>query len=167
MTQTNILTLVERPFDGPAPRRGLLSFRRPKNEMFLDFFVDGKALRTWIQEWEDADRPPEETSLLTPARPEWAVQQIDRLLGRTPHQYWNRAWLLFCSACWTEDCGGVTADLRLEKGLVHWSGIGWDDSLSEDTYRIETALDFVFDAQQYEQTLLEARARFTRRKRRG
>lgn len=77
--------------------------------MHLDFVIDGKSLRTWIQEWEGADKPPEEVSLLTPARSNLAVEQIDRLLGRLPHPYWDRGWLLFCGACWDEGCGGVTA----------------------------------------------------------
>lgn len=163
---TNVLTLVERSFGDSGPRRWA-SLNCRKDEVFLDFLIDGKPLRIWIQEWQDADRPPDETSLLTPARPKWAVEQVDRLLGQLPHQHWNRAWLLFCGACWSEDCGGVTTDLRKEGGFVYWSGIGWDDSLSDETYRIGNAVDFVFDAQQYEQTLIEARARFKRRTRRG
>lgn len=56
-------------------------------DMHLDFLIDGKLLRTWIQEWEGAGRPPEEVSLLTLAKSKLALEQIDRLLGRPPHQY--------------------------------------------------------------------------------
>lgn len=160
---TNVLTLAERRVPGITWKRRLLFFRRAEEtvEVHLDFVIDGKSLRTWIQEWEGADWAPEEVSLLTPARPDLAVEQVDRLLGRLPHQYWNRGWLLFCPGCWDEGCGGVTADIRRADGNVHWSGIGWDDSLDEDTYRIENAVDFVFDEADYEHVLLKAREQFT------
>ena len=66
------------------------------------------------------------------------------------HQYWDRGWLLFCGACWDESCGGVTVDIRRENGMVRWEGIGWDDSYSDDTYRIENAVGFAFDEQEYD-----------------
>lgn len=162
---TNVLSLAERHVPGITWKRRLLFFRRAEEtvEIHLDFLIDGKSLRTWIQEWEGAERPPEEVSLLTPARPDLAVEQIDRLLGRLPHQYWDRGWLLFCRACWDEGCGGVTVDIRREDGKVYWSGIGWDDSFDADTYRIENAVDFVFDEAEYERVLLNARARFAGR----
>lgn len=100
-----------------------------------------------------------------PERPDLAVEQIGRLLGRRPHQYWNRGWLLFCGGCWDEGCGWVTADIRRKDGRVYWSGIGWDDSLDEDTYRIENAVDFVFDEAACEGVLLTEREWFSRRRR--
>lgn len=162
---TNVLTLAERRVPGITWKRRLLFSRRAEEtvEVHLDFVIDGKSLRTWVQEWEGADKPPEEVSLLTPARPNLAVEQIDRLLGRLPHQYWDRGWLLFCGACWDEGCGGVTVDIRREDGMVYWSGIGWDVSFDADTYRIENAVDFVFDEAEYERLLLKARERFTGR----
>lgn len=160
---TNVLTLAEQWVPTTVWKRRRLFFRRAEEsvQVHLDFVIDGKPLRSWIQEWEGVDWPPEEVSLLTPARPDLALEQIDRLLGRRPHQYWDRGWLLFCAGCWDESCGGVTADIRRENGKVYWSGIGWDDSLSADTYRIENAVDFVFDEAEYDRVLLLARARFT------
>ena len=131
--------------------------------MHRDFVIDGKPLRTWIQEWEGSDEPPEEVSLLTPAQPDLAGDQIDRLLGRRSHQYWDRGWLLFCSVCWDEGCYGVTVDIRREDGKVYWSGIGWDNNYDPDTVRIENAVDFVFDEADYEHVLLEALEWVTRR----
>ncbi|MHA7274602.1 hypothetical protein ACX80Z_14360 [Arthrobacter sp. TMT4-20] len=161
---TNILTLADRQVPGTTLKKRYLVFGTVKKtvEMHFDFFIDGKSLRTWIQEWEGADRPPEEVSLLTPAKPKLALEQIDRLLGLRPHQYWNRAWLLFCQACWDEGCGGVTVDIHRENGRVTWSGIGWDDSITPDTYRIENARTFEFDEKHYDQVFLEVRNRFTR-----
>lgn len=159
---TNVLTLAELKVPGNKLKKRDLVFGKVKKtvDIHLDFFIDGKSLRAWIQEWEGANSPPEEVSLLTPARPELALEQIDRLLGRRPHQYWNRAWLLFCQACWDEGCGGVTVDIYRENGRVIWSGIGWDDSIASDIYRIENASTFVFDEKRYDQVLLEARNRF-------
>lgn len=159
---TNVLTLAERHVSGTVWRRqGLLRRRHAEEttEVHLDFVIDGKSLRTWIQEWEKEDIPPEEVSLLTPAFPKLAAEQIDRLLGRRAHQYWNRGWLLFCPACWDEGCGGVTVDIRHEDGKVYWSRLGWDNSYDPETDQIENAVDFVFDELEYEQVLLEARAR--------
>ncbi|WRH25343.1 hypothetical protein GC088_09900 [Arthrobacter sp. JZ12] len=51
----------------------------------------------------------------------------------------------------------MTADISRADGKVYWSGIGWDDSLTPDTYRIEDAVDFVFDEEDYERVMLEAR----------
>lgn len=48
-------------------------------------------------------------------------------------------------------------------GKVYWSGIGWDVSFDADTYRIENAVDFVFDEAEYKRLLLKARERFTGR----
>ncbi len=165
---TDVLTFVEHRIPRITWRPRWLFFWRADDavEMHLDFVIDGKPLRTWIQEWQGADWAPEEVSLLTPVRPDLAVEQIDRLLGRRPHQYRNRGWLLFCGGCWDESCGGVTADIRREDGKVYWSGVGWDDSLDEDTYRIENAVDFVFDEAEYERILLEARERFSSGRRR-
>jgi hypothetical protein len=97
-------------------------------ESLLDFVVDGKPLRDWIQEWEGDGQAAEEVSLLVPSRPQLAVEQIDRLLGRRPHQFGDRAWLLFCNICLDEGCYGVTTDIRRADGKLTWSRIGWDNN---------------------------------------
>jgi hypothetical protein len=156
---TNVLTLTERRVRRITWKKRFPLFRtaQERAEVHLDFVIDGKPLRARLQEWQEADSPPEEVSLLTQAEPKLAAEQIDRLLGHRPHQYWGRGWLLFCPACWDEGCGGMTADIRHEAGKVYWSGIGWDDSFTPDAYRIENAVDFVFDEVEYERVLLEAR----------
>lgn len=158
---TNVLTLTERRVPGTVwRRRGL--FRRGHTEhtvsVHLDFLVDGKPLSTWIQEWEGHDLASGNVSLVTPARPDLAAEQIDRLLGRRAHQYWDRGWLLFCGACWDEGCGGVTVDISRANGKMHWSRLGWDNSYDPETEQIENAVEFVFDELDYERVLLEARA---------
>lgn len=119
---TNVLTLIERSVAGDTWKRRWLFFRRAEEraEVHLDFVIDGKPLRTWVQEWRGATDPPDEASLITQADPDLAVEQIDRLLGRRAHQYWDRGWPLFCPACWDEGCGGVTADhpSRRRKGSL-------------------------------------------------
>lgn len=57
----------------------------------------------------------------------------------------------------TKDAVVSQQTIRRADGRVHWSGIGWDDSLTEDTYRIENTVDFVFDETEYEHVLLDAR----------
>jgi hypothetical protein len=54
---TNVLTLAERRGPGITWKRRLLFFRRAEEivEVHLDVVIDGKSLRTWIQEWEGAD----------------------------------------------------------------------------------------------------------------
>jgi hypothetical protein len=158
---TNVLTLTERHVPGTIWIKGG-PFRRGRTEetveVHLDFMIDGKNLRNWIQEWEEVDTAPEEVSLLIPAQPKLAAEQIDRLVGRRAHQYWDRGWLLFCP-CWDEGCGGVTANIRRADGKVYWSRLGWNNSYEPGTDYIKNAPDFVFDELEYEQVLLETRAR--------
>ncbi|MCG2623130.1 hypothetical protein LVY72_14605 [Arthrobacter sp. I2-34] len=160
----NVLSLVERQVTSTAWKRHRLFFRRAveTTDVHLDFAIDSKPLRDWIQEWEGADKAPGEVSLLTPDRPDLAVEQIDRLLGGTPHQYWDRAWLLFCAYCWDEGCGGVTADITRRDGMVYWSNLGWNFSYEQDTNLIPKAAVFAFDEREYDRVLLEARERFRR-----
>jgi hypothetical protein len=157
----NVLTLVESSAPVTTWKRRFLVLQRPVEitAVFLDFVVDGKPLRTWIQEWEGHDEAPEEVSLLMPARPELAIEQLERLLERRPHQYGDRAWLLFCRACWDEGCYGVTADIRRADGKVYWSRIGWDNNYDPDPILLDST-GFVFDEASYDRVLLQAREQF-------
>ena len=82
-----------------------------------------------------------------------------------PHQHGSRAWLLFCSFCLDEGCGGVTADLNIQEDRVIWSNFGWDVGYEIDDKelaRIQDAPVFTFDRARYEVVLLKARYRFVR-----
>jgi hypothetical protein len=164
MIRANVLTLVEQHATFTAWKRHRLFFRRAvqTDDIHLDFVIDGRPLQDWIQEWEGTDAPPGEISLLTPDRPDLAIEQIDRLLGRIPHQYWNRGWLLFCGLCWDEGCASVTAKIRRGNGMVYWSNIGWDVAYEQVTELIPHAVTFAFAEREYDRVLLQARERFAR-----
>jgi hypothetical protein len=163
MAEYNVLSFVEHTVASTVRRRRMLFFSRwiETEVTNLDFAIDGKPLRTMIQDWSGLELVPEEASFLTAGNHRLAVEQIDRLLGRLPHQHGSRGWLLFCP-CGDEACGGLTTDIQRVDGVVRWSRIGWDVSYLDETDFIDNAEDFVFDAHDYDRVLLAARKEFTR-----
>lgn len=168
MADLNVLSLVEQKVPCTESVRRWLLFSRDIRSVrtHLDFVVDGVPLREHVRRWSGLDEPPDDVSRLTGFDPEGAVEQIDRLRGLAPHQYWGRAWLLFCSFCADEGCGGLTADLAIDGDQVVWSNFGWDTDYEldddEEPVRIENSARFIFDRIQYDEVLLEARDRFIR-----
>ncbi|MCW2134993.1 hypothetical protein [Arthrobacter sp. VKM Ac-2550] len=71
-----VLTLEEQLVPTASWKRRFVFFRREMKtvDVHLDFVINGKPLRTWIQEWEGEDTPPGEVPLMTADRPDLAVQ---------------------------------------------------------------------------------------------
>ena len=167
MAELNVLSLVEQEVEFSESVRRWLFFRREVRNVraHLDFVVDGVPLREHVRRWSGLDEVPDDVSRLTDFDPYGAIEQIDRLRSLTAHQYGERAWLLFCSFCADEGCGGLTADLAIRGNRIEWSNFGWDTDCEiedEDPVRIENSSAFTFDRLQYENVLLEARDRFMR-----
>lgn len=167
MAELNVLSLVEQEAEFSESVRRWLFFSREIRSVRtrLDFVVDGVPLREHVRRWSGLDEAPDDVSRLTDFDPYAAIEQIDRLRGFAPHQYGERAWLLFCPVCADEGCGGLTADLAIHGNRVVWSNFGWDTGYElndADPVRIETSSAFTFDRVQYENVLLEARDRFIR-----
>lgn len=165
MAELNVLSLVEQKVEFSESNRRWLFFSREISRVrtHLDFVVDGVPLREHVRRWSELDEAPDDVSRLTDFDPYAAIEQIERLRGLTPHQYVERAWLLFCSVCADEGCGGLTADLAIHENRVVWSNFGWDTNYVADgvePVRIETASAFTFDRVRYEKVLLEAQDRF-------
>ncbi|MFJ2619248.1 hypothetical protein [Glutamicibacter sp. NPDC087344] len=125
--------------------------------------VDGLALQDHVRRW-DLDVPATQSlSRLNDVHPSDAIQQIDRLLGVIPHQYGERAWLLFCPLCADEGCGGLTTELTIQSETVSWSNFGWDINYEPDEKPIRThsSSASTFERRDYEAVLGEARERFS------
>jgi hypothetical protein len=160
---SNTLSCVERrvPTTRDVRRRFFFPWTVEGEHTFLEFAIDGKSLREWVREWEGVDEPPGETTLLSDSRPDWAIEQLNRLLGNRPHQHGERAWLLFCEACFDEGCGGITADVSRAGGHVTWSSFGWDtDHEKEDEEPDRYDASFSFDEAAYDALLTQTRNAF-------
>lgn len=167
MAELNVLSFVEQEIEFSESERRWLFFSREISRVrtHLDFVVDGVPLREHVRRWSRLDETPDDLSRLTNFDPHSAVEQIDRLRGLKPHQFGQRAWLLFCSDCADEGCGGLTTDLAIRGHRVVWSDFGWDTNYKideEDPVRIAPAPTFTFDRSQYEKVLLVARVHFLR-----
>jgi hypothetical protein len=140
---TNILTLVEEVHVGTW--QDGRSIRRPESH-FLDFEIDGTALRTRAAALTDLV-----TNLNRAWRPDSVQQSVDVLLGRRADADLStgRIPVLVCGQCGGLDCGALTARLAVTDRSVRWSDWRWADYEGEQD--VDWQLDsFVFDRRAYE-----------------
>lgn len=100
---------------------------------FLDIVVDGNPLRDTLRVSSEDDRPTQHTTFLREARPELAIAQIDRFLGRNNGDFADgRVALFVCPICSDLACGALTVELRATADTVSWLHLGWQDGITEE-----------------------------------
>lgn len=127
--------------------------RRPQS-YYLDFDIDGRPLRDWIDQDDDLI-----TALYRPWLPS-VEQSIAELTGRCPDPDLppGRIAVSRCAACGDIECGGLTARLALTEDTVTWSDFSWESD-PEDDELLPAFLEvtFVFERSAYEETIEQAR----------
>jgi hypothetical protein len=133
-----------------------------RDEVFLDFVVDGRPLPELLEVPEDVQRPSDDVvSDLGDSSPAEAVLQVERLLGLAPNQDGGaRVWLLFCAACHDEGCGGLTVKVERDAGVVVWSEFAWESLPDEPPMILSASQRFAFGEADYDGTLKTLRAHF-------
>lgn len=126
--------------------------RYPKSH-FLDFTVDGASLREVTRERD----------LVTALNRPWLAsvpEAVDRLLGLRPAKELNdgRVALLVCAECGDFGCDAITARLTVDADVVTWSDFHYGSPTSEPAVVKALPASFVFDRQEYEETLRGAQA---------
>lgn len=145
----------------PEGRRGPGKLRRVSTT-FLDWTVDGTPLRQRLSDEGDEGRGFERVTMLGDD-PNWALDQIDRLLGRAwPDGDGGRTALLVCAECGSLDCGAVTALVVFSRHSVEWRDIRFEyPRCHGHPPEVEDPpVGFAFDRQQYRTLLLTLRTRF-------
>lgn len=100
---------------------------------FLDFVTGGQPLRETLHVGSEEDRPTQHTTFLREARPELAIPQIDRLLGRINGDFEDgRIALFVCPICSDLTCGALTMELWATPDTVCWLRFGWQDGITDE-----------------------------------
>jgi hypothetical protein len=126
---------------------------------FLDFVVNGESL------WETVGKQHDLVSALcvdyTIAEAEKAVGRL--LLTENADLPNERRSLFICSECGDLGCGAITAVVAKERDTITWQDFGfqndYEDAVVLDKYK--NVGPFSFNAEQYEETLLQAIKRLT------
>lgn len=127
---------------------------RQRQSYYLDFDIDGRPLRDWIDNTDDVI-----TSLNRP----WLStleQSIAELTGRCPDPDLppGRLAVLRCAECGDIGCGAVTARLDLTEDAVTWSDFAWETDIEDDEHLPACpGVSFVFDRNSYVTTIESAR----------
>ncbi|MFD6068192.1 MULTISPECIES: hypothetical protein [Amycolatopsis] len=105
---------------------------------FLDWTIDGVALRTMVSEMPEQQTP---LFLDDDVWREAAVETLRRLLGELPGDFDDgRVALLVCPACGDLGCGAYSVEVVFGDDVVEWRTLGWQtdyepfDGLDEDGF---------------------------------
>ncbi|WP_461190065.1 hypothetical protein [Arthrobacter sp. Z4-13] len=130
---------------------------------FLDIVVDGKPLRDTLHVRSEDDRPAQHTTFLREARPELAIPQIDRWLGRINGDFDDgRIALFVCPICSDLACGALTMELRATADTISWLHLGWQDGITDGPQPwLLPEQSLSFERTTYETELLALRDHFT------
>jgi hypothetical protein len=159
----NVLTLepqdpefVSREFASHSSRRRAVEARR------LDIVVDGRPLRSWIDQWDQRSWPAYVTTLSRSSR-RWGLRQLAQLRGPEPGLESRRIELLYCPECFDVSDGILTVEATRTAESVTWRTFSWKNDEGEtdddeEDYVIEAAPDLVFDTNAYDSAIDHAEA---------
>jgi hypothetical protein len=155
MTTLNVLTVVsaEATYEGAsAPIE------------YQDYVVDGRRLRDLLTVPVEMAPITQETTLLCPAFPRAAVEQIDKLLlAGDPDFEDGRIGVLLSPVCGDTGCGAVSARITADTATVTWQDFGWQDGFTEEPQPwLFEPHRFTFDRDDYSTLMRELRDGFTR-----
>lgn len=137
----------------------------------FDFLLDGVFLGDMVAD-ACGERPPYISLLRRSLSGAGLGEQFARLLGLQPGPYYpTRIWLYFCSECFDEGCGGISANITFSDSLVLWSKFSFDSEaedgeseqeLLDEEDQLSAIPDLVFDRQQYEKVLNNLKAELSK-----
>ncbi|NUL47985.1 hypothetical protein F7P69_22685 [Cellulosimicrobium funkei] len=159
----NVLTLepqnpefVSREFASHSPRRRSVEASR------LDIVIDGRPLRSWIEEWHQMSWPTYVTTL-TPSSRRWGLRQLAQLRGPEPELEPQRIELLYCPECFDVSDGILTIEASRTAEAVAWRTFSWKNDVGEadddsEDLVVEGAPNLVFDTIAYDSAIDRAEA---------
>lgn len=156
MTKRNVLTVVSAAatYDGAsAPIE------------YQDYLVDGHRLRDLLRVSAEMGPIDQETTLLCPAFPLAAVEQIDKLQLIGPPDFEDgRIGVLFCPVCGDTGCGAVSARITVTAETITWEEFGWQDGITDEPQPwLFMPQRFTFDKTEYLALMQQLRNDFMRR----
>ncbi len=151
MMKRNVLTVVPAAatYEGP-----------PAPIEYQDYLVDGHRLRDLLRVPAGMSPIDQETTLLCPAFPRGAVEQIDKLLLLGPADFEDgRIGVLLCPVCGDTGCGVVSAKITAAADTITWEEFGWQDGITDEPQPwLFMPQRFTFDRNEYLALMQQLRA---------